>query len=77
MRSDGSRIQTVSGDRAPVFSPNGNRIAAMQVRCDIDDNCDGALISFDRHGGHRRAVRDPADPFQSFAGPTWQPIPRP
>ena len=75
MRSDGSRIQTVSGDRAPVFSPNGNRIAAMQIRCDIDDNCDGALISFDRHGDHRRVVRDPADPFQSFGGPSWQPIP--
>jgi Tol biopolymer transport system component len=75
MRSDGRGIRTLSSGRAPIFSPNGYRIAALQVSCDLDDNCDGALISFDRHGDHRRAVRDPADPFQSFGGPSWQPIP--
>jgi Tol biopolymer transport system component len=75
MRSDGRRMRTVGYEREPVFSPNGNRIAAVQVSCDIDENCDGTLISFNRDGDHRRVVRDPADPFHSIGGPSWQATP--
>jgi Tol biopolymer transport system component len=75
MRSDGRRIRTVAYARAPVFSPNGNRIVAVQVFCDIDDNCDRTLISFDRQGDHQHTLRHPVAPFDLFGGPSWQPIP--
>jgi Tol biopolymer transport system component len=77
MRSDGRRIRTIAYARAPVFSPNGNRIAAVQVFCDLDDNCDRTLISFDRHGDHQHALRHPVAPLDLFGGPSWQPIPGP
>jgi Tol biopolymer transport system component len=78
MRSDGRRKRVIEGGDAPVFSPNGNRIAAVLVDCDaINEICDDTLISFDRHGGHRRAVRDPDDPSDSIGGPSWQPMPAP
>jgi Tol biopolymer transport system component len=76
MRSDGRRKRIIEGGDAPVFSPSGNRIAAALFGCDIDENCHGTLISFNRDGGHRSTVRDPAgDVFDWIFGPSWQPIP--
>ena len=77
MRSNGRHKRVIGGGDAPVFSPNGNRIAAVQVSCDIDEICHDTLISFNRDGSQRQTVRDPVDPFDSIGGPSWQPIPTP
>ncbi len=58
MRSNGRRKRVIEGGDAPVFSPTGNRIAAVQVSCNLDENCHETLISFNRHGSDRRTVRD-------------------
>jgi hypothetical protein len=79
MRSNGRRKRSIGGEREPVFSPNGNPIAGVDVDCDIlTESCHSKLVSFHRDGSHRRLIRGPEDdPFDSFTSPSWQPIPRP
>jgi Tol biopolymer transport system component len=76
MRSDGRRMRPVGGEREPAFSPNGNRIAAVQGSCEEpDQNCTANVITFARNGSDRRPVTHPEDPFDSESDPSWQPIP--
>ncbi len=75
MRSDGRRKRVIGGERAPVFSPSGRRIAAVLVNCDIlTERCRSKLVSFDRDGSRRRAVTQPPP---GVGDPSWQPIPQP
>ncbi len=73
MRSNGRRKRVMTNTaQAPVFSPNGHRIAAAWFSCDaLTMTCHSKLITFDRHRTGGRVVTD------SIASPSWQPIPQP
>jgi Tol biopolymer transport system component len=73
MRSDGSRkrVFTDIGEE-PVFSPNGHRIAAVWVSCDVlTETCNWKLVNSARDKTDGRVVT------HSLISPSWQPIPQP
>ncbi len=73
MRSDGRRKRVFSDiGEEPVFSPNGHRIAAVWVSCDVlTETCNWKLVTSDRDGTNGRVVTPP------LGSPSWQPIPQP
>jgi Tol biopolymer transport system component len=78
MRSNGRRKRSIGGGRAPIFSPNGRRLATQLVSCDIlTETCTARLITMARDGSRWRTVSRSEDPLAPIRSPSWQPIPQP
>jgi Tol biopolymer transport system component len=77
MRSNGryKRALGPGGGEAPVFSPDGARIAAVVQSCDYLENCTWSIVSFARDGSDVRTVRQAQGQPALVGSPGWQPIP--